>query len=170
VHKKNEVSVDSLTSIDEHLDELSELLIEVVDQGASVGFLPPLNRHEAQSYWKRVVNSETVLFVARIKDQIVGTVQLQLASKQNGLHRAEIAKLMTHPNFRRLGIAQSLMRSAEERAIGEGRTLLVLDTRDGDPSNQLYLSLGYQYAGQIPNYALSTNGKYHSTNFYYKNL
>lgn len=167
---KEAVLIETLMSVEDHLDALSDLLIQVVDQGASVGFLPPLHEDEAVSYWKNVINPDTLLFVARLEGQLAGTVQLQFASKANGRHRAEIAKLMTHPNFRRLGVAQSLMKAAEVAAKEDGRTLLVLDTRDGDPSNQLYAWLGYEFAGQIPNYAMSANGDTHPTNFYYKNL
>jgi ribosomal protein S18 acetylase RimI-like enzyme len=117
-----------------------------------------------------VLNPEVILFVAKINNQIVGSVQLHLCTKQNGGHRAEIAKLMTHPNYRRIGIGRLLMQKAEERANQESRSLLILDTREGDPSNHLYTSMGYIQAGRIPNYAKSANGELHATIFYYKNL
>ncbi len=56
---------------------------------------------------------------------------------------------------RRNGIGQLLMQKAEEKAKQKDRSLLVLDTREGDPSNNLYTSLGYIQAGRIPNYARS---------------
>jgi ribosomal protein S18 acetylase RimI-like enzyme len=103
------VQIEQLMSIEEHLEELSELLIQVVEDGASIGFLPPLKFTEAAKYWENVLTPEVILFVAKINNQIVGSVQLHLCTKQNGSHRAEIAKLMTHPNFRRKGIGRSLM-------------------------------------------------------------
>jgi ribosomal protein S18 acetylase RimI-like enzyme len=162
------VKIEQLKLIGEHMDELSELLIQVVEDGASIGFLPPLKRAEATKYWENVLNPEVILFVANINNQIVGTVQLHLCSKQNGGHRAEIAKLMTHPNYRRNGVGRSLMQKAEERAKQDGRLLLVLDTREGDPSNHLYTSIGYIQAGRIPNYAKSASGELDATIFYYK--
>ncbi|SFJ81516.1 Acetyltransferase (GNAT) family protein [Thermoflavimicrobium dichotomicum] len=75
---------------------------------------------------------------------------------------------MTHPNYRRNGIGRLLMQKAEERAKQEGRSLLVLDTREGDPSNHLYTSIGYIQAGRIPNYAKSATSELHATIFYYK--
>jgi ribosomal protein S18 acetylase RimI-like enzyme len=164
----NNVKIEQLNSIDEHVDELSELLIKVVEDGASIGFLPPLQFLDAEIYWKNVLNSEVLLFVAKINNKIVGSVQLHLCTKQNGCHRAEIAKLMTHPNYRRNGIGRSVMNKAEERAKQERRSLLVLDTREGDPSNLLYSSIGYIQAGKIPYYAKSSNGELHSTVLYYK--
>jgi ribosomal protein S18 acetylase RimI-like enzyme len=164
----NDVKIEQLITIGENIEELSELLIRVVEDGASIGFLPPLKLTDAAKYWENVLNPEVILFVARINNLIVGSVQLHLCTKQNGTHRAEIAKLMTHPNYRRNGIGRSLMQKAEERAKQEGRALLVLDTREGDPSNHLYTSLDYIQAGRIPNYALSASGELHATIFYYK--
>lgn len=162
------VTIEQLLTIEESIDELSELLIQVVEDGASIGFLPPLDPSDSTSYWQNVLAPDVILFVAKMNDIIVGSVQLHLSTKPNGSHRAEIAKLMTHPNYRRNGIARSLMQKAEERALQEGRSLLVLDTREGDASNLLYTSMGYIQAGRIPSYAISANGALHATIFYYK--
>ncbi|QOY38486.1 GNAT family N-acetyltransferase [Anaerobacillus isosaccharinicus] len=164
----NNVKVEQVEIIEEHVNELSDLLIKVIEDDASIGFLPPLQFSAAKKYWMNVLNPEVLLFVAKINNQIVGSVQLHLCTKQNGGHRAEIAKLMTHPNYRRNGIGRSLMKKAEERAKQEGRSLLVLDTREGDPSNLLYSSIGYIQVGKIPYYAKSANGELHSTVLYYK--
>lgn len=166
----NHVSIERVYSIEEYIEQLSELLILVVEDGASIGFLPPLQLSDATSYWEDVLDPDVVLYVAKIGDQIVGSIQLQLCTKQNGSHRAEIAKLMTHNQYRRKGIGRLLMKEAEELAKEEGRSLIVLDTREGDPSNLLYSSMGYIEAGKIPNYALSANGELHATVFYYKEL
>jgi ribosomal protein S18 acetylase RimI-like enzyme len=162
------VTIEQLLTIEESIDELSEVLIQVVDDGASIGFLPPLDLSDSTLYWHNVVAPDVILFVAKMNDIIVGSVQLHLCTKPNGTHRAEIAKLMTHPNYRRNGIARSLMHKVEERAMQEDRSLIVLDTREGDPSNLLYTSLGYIQAGRIPSYARTGNGELHATIFYYK--
>ncbi|WP_454861607.1 GNAT family N-acetyltransferase [Peribacillus frigoritolerans] len=161
-----DVKIEQLTSIGYHLNELSDLLVQVVDDGASIGFLPSMKQSEAVDYWG---SRDVILLVAKLQGKIVGSVQLHLCSKQNGGHRAEIAKLMTHTGYRRNGIGRSLMLEAEKKAKQEGRTLLVLDTREGDPSNLLYTSLGYIQAGRIPDYAKSANGEFQPTIFYYKN-
>ena len=108
--------------------------------------------------------------MARINGQLVGSVQVHLAAKANAVHRAEVAKLMVHPDYRRRGIGERLMGAAEEACKNEGRSLIVLDTREGDPSNILYQKLGYIAAGRIPGYALSSNGSLDGTVIYYKPL
>jgi acetyltransferase len=154
---------------------LAELLVDTVDAGASVGFLPPLAVAEAAAYWRSVAaavaGGSCVLFAARDADGgIVGSAQLDLALRANGLHRAEVAKVMVHRRARRQGLGRALMLAAEGEARRRGRTTLVLDTRQGDPSEILYRSLGWQLGGTIPSYAKSADGTLHTTAFYFKLL
>ncbi|MBP3966033.1 GNAT family N-acetyltransferase [Paenibacillus lignilyticus] len=165
---KHEVEIERITSIIDHRDELSELLAAVVQDGASLGFLPPLSHAEAAEYWAHVPAPDVRLYIATMDNRIVGSVQVHLCMKPNGGHRAEIAKLMAHPEYRRMGIGRMLMQTAEADAKGEGRSLIVLDTREGDPSNLLYTSMGYIQAGRIPDYAMSADGGLAATIMYYK--
>jgi ribosomal protein S18 acetylase RimI-like enzyme len=165
-----DVKIKEIKSIEEHIDKLSQLLVQVVEGDASIGFLPPMEISDAKEYWKTIMKSDVILFIATVNNELVGSVQLHLCAKQNGLHRGEIVKLMTHSDFRRNGLGRALMQSAEERAIHKGRSLLVLDTREGDPSNHLYTSIGYIEAGRIPSYAMSANGELDATVIYYKSI
>lgn len=151
-------------------DQLADLLVAVVDDGASIGFLPPLAPSEAHAYWRGVLKPNTVLLLAEEHGAIIGSAQLHLEPRANGNHRAEVAKVMVSPLARRRGLGRSLMLRLEEIARRERRTLLVLDTRDGDPSNDLYRSMGYLEVGKIPGYARSASGNLHATVFYYKPL
>lgn len=164
------MEIIELHTVDECLDELSSLLITVVHNGASIGFLPPLAKDDADAYWSSCVTPEIIILAAKIEGKIAGTVQLHLCMKPNGSHRAEVAKLMTHPDYRQKGIARQLMNEIEKRGTKEGRSLLVLDTREGDPSNLLYQSIGFIEAGRIPNFAQSETGTLDTTILYYKNI
>ncbi|MNR57476.1 Acetyltransferase [compost metagenome] len=62
------------------------------------------------------------------------------------------------------------METAEQAAAEHGRTLIILDTREGDPSNLLYQSRGYVEAGKIPDYVISADGGMDATVIYYKKL
>lgn len=156
------------------LSKLSALLQDAVTHGASVGFLLPLSEEESLAYWKDVAKAiedpGRILLIAKADGELAGTVQLDMAARANGSHRAEVAKLMVHTSFRKQGIAQTLMNAIEVEARSAGRTTLILDTREGDPSEALYTKLGYVRAGVIPEYAKSTDGKLHSTVFMYKLL
>lgn len=166
---QNELTLHEITSIDGNLaEELASLLIKVVEDGASIGFMLPLNRADALAYWQNLLVEGIVLWIARFNGQLCGANQLHLESKPNGTHRCEVAKLMVDPDFRKKGIGRALMLELEKRAKIESRELIVMDTREGDPSNQLYLSLDYIEGGNIPCYARSVSGKLEGTVFYYK--
>ena len=155
-----------------HLDDLVDLLQDAVDSGASVGFLPPLSRDTAHEYWLGVLDDvdsgRRLLLGAFDGKRLVGSAQLELATKPNALHRAEVQRLLVHRSVRRRGIGEHLMKQLEDLAREHARTLLVLDTRSGDPSELLYQKLGYTRAGVIPCYARSASGALDSTAFYYK--
>jgi len=152
-------------------DSLAALLQGVVEDGGSVGFLPPLAADEAREYWEGVAGAvksgSRCLWVARDGGAIIGTVQLDLERRANGRHRAEVIKLMVHPRGRRRGFGRALMRAAQAEARRRGRRTLVLDTRQGDPSEALYRSLGWTFAGVIPQYARSADGTLDATAIYY---
>ncbi len=154
--------------------QLITLLQANVDDGASIGFLPPLGAAEAGAYWQGVEDAlrtpYRLLWIAREGDQVAGSVQLDLVAKPNGSHRAEVMKLMVHPAQRRQGIARALMLALEAQARAGGRSTLVLDTREGDPSERLYRSLGYTCIGVIPQYCISADGQLDGSAFYYKLL
>lgn len=168
-----ELRADEVTN---HQTALADLLCDTVDSGASIGFLPPIDRNEANDYWAGVASAlkagGRILAVATIDDRIVGAVQLALESRANGNHRAEVMKLMVRREARGQGVGKELMRRIESIARENGRTLIVLDTRSGcgDAAEQLYYKLGYQKAGVIPGYARSASGNLDDTVFMYRKL
>ena len=167
------MQIELLTSRTAHekLEDLIELLRDAVDSGASVGFLPPLSRDAASDYWRSIFADldagHRLLLGAIDGPKLVGSVQLELARKPNASHRAEVQRLLVLRSARRQGIGERLMRRLHELAGHHGRTLLVLDTREGDPSELLYRKLGYTRAGVIPGYARSADGALDATAFYY---
>jgi ribosomal protein S18 acetylase RimI-like enzyme len=152
------------------LSDLADLLVACVDDGASLGFLAPLDPRKARGWWTKAATGDVVLLIAEVAGRIVGTVQLQPADSENGAHRGDISKLLVHPAWRRRGIARALMTRLETEASDGGKTLLVLDTREGDPSNDLYRALGYHEVGRIPEWARDAAGNLSATVFWYKAL
>lgn len=157
------------------LPELAEMLQASVSQGASIGFVMPFTLEQAQAFWRRLLpaidREDRILLVARQAGRVVGTVQLLLDMPDNGRHRAEVVKLMVHPQARRQGIARELMLQIQQRAIQHQRHLLVLDTLTGDTAEGMYRQLGFELAGSIPQYARASNGSaLDATSYMYKLL
>ena len=144
------------------LDQFIALLADTVNSGASVGFLRPLDANLARDYWHEVFaavgKGTRILLIARIDNHIVGSVQLDLCTRQNGLHRAEVQKLIVMSRCRRRGIASELMDAIEREAQAATRSLLVLDTEARSGAEPFYESLRWRRIGSIPGYALNTDG------------
>jgi len=168
--------IASLTAevAEKNIDQLAGLLMDAVESGASVGFLPPLGKPEALSYWREVITAmrhgRRVLLAALESDLVQGAVQLDLETRANGNHRAEAMKLFVHRRVRRRGLAKALMSELEAVARRLGRTLLVMDTRKGGEAEKMCESLGYVRYGEVPGYARSANGQLHTTVFFYRQL
>lgn len=162
--------------LDAELDMLAEVLHAVVHDGASVSFVVPFSHDDARRFWSDkvlpdVINASRRVLVARSAGKIVGTVQLEMAGQPNQQHRAEVAKLLVHPDVRRRGIARALMHALEDIARAERRTLLTLDTRTGDNAEPLYASIGYIRVGVIPRFARGPHSpKLDGTTIFYKEL
>ncbi len=171
------IRIRHLDSLDDprHLAELSEVLIDCVDGGASVSFMHPLSRASAEAFWRDVGASlgraERTLLVAQDEsDRVVGTVQVVPASPENQPHRADVSKMLVHRRARRQGVGAALMHAAEQSAWRSGKTLLVLDTVTGGDGERLYQRLGWQRCGVIPDYALLPRGGLVATTVYFKKL
>lgn len=155
-------------------DGLVTLLLDAVAHGASVGFLAEIDAQQANSYLdevkQRLVSGELLLWVVGKDKEVLGSVQLGLCQKLNGLNRAEVQKLLVHSEARRRGLGQQLMQALEASARQKQRGLLYLDTEAGSDAEVFYRSLGYTKAGEIPDYACGPDGTYRPTALYYKLL
>jgi len=161
--------------LDADAGSLGALLHDCVHAGASVSFILPLSRDDAAAFWREIVfptvDSGTCrVLIARRNDQIVGTVQLDLATPPNQPHRGEIRKLLVHPSARRGGIARTLMIAIEDEARAANRTLLTLDTASA-AAERLYASLGYVRVGAIPGFSIRPDSReFEGTTIMYKEL
>ena len=169
-------AIRRLTNVsDAQVQALAALLIDCVEGGASVSFMLPLSPERAQAWWQRVAqgvhDGERALLVAEDgQGAIVGTVQLVLDQPENQPHRADLAKMLVHRRARRHGLGEQLMRAAEDVARQCGKTLLVLDTVTGSDAERLYMRLGWQRVGVIPDYALWPQGGLCATTYFYRRI
>ena len=167
---------DGSDALAHDLDMLADILRAVVYNGAGVSFVVPFSMDESRKFWRDKVlpgvrAGTRHMVIARSGRQILGTVQIELASPPNQQHRAEVMKLLVHPDARRRGIARALMIALEDVAKSANRTLLTLDTWTGSHAEELYRSLGYVVVGVIPRYARgSRTPELEPTTIMYKEL
>lgn len=161
--------------LDALMPALVELLAANVADGASVGFHAPLADAEAEGYWRGVQaglrRGDRVLVAAFHEGgALMGAAQLALESRPNGRHRAEVQKVLVAPAARRQGVGRALMHALDEAGRAAGRSLLFLDTREGDAAERMYRALGWEQAGRLPGYVREADGTAHATLFFYREL
>jgi len=170
----SKIEIKAVNAEPEIVQRLGDILIEVVAHGGSVSFMHPLDPGAARAFWddalKAAAQDKRIVLGAWDGEILAATVSLLLDCPPNQPHRAEIAKLMTHPSHRGRGIAAALMRAAEGLAEARGRTLLTLDTAADEGASGFYEKLGFVHAGTIPDYALKPHGGLTGTMIYWKRI
>jgi GNAT superfamily N-acetyltransferase len=167
-------AIKPLTASPQTLDALADILVETVAAGGSVHFLHPLAHADARGFWEKALaaaaRGERIVLGAYDRETLVSTVSLLLDTPPNQQHRAEIGKMMTHPQHRGRGAAAALLAEAERRAAANGRTLLNLDTAAEEGGAPLYQKMGYVFAGEIPDFAVTPRGGLTATRIYWKRI
>lgn len=164
------------SKIAKHVNDLCVVLIDSVADGAAISFMATVTKAETEHFWLHDVRSAVEcgnrhLFGAFVDGRLVGTVQLVIGMPPNQQHRAEISKMVDHPDRRRRGLGKALMNAALSAAKEAGKVIVTLDTRTGDVSEALYRGVGFEEAGVIPDFSYDPDGgKRHWTTFMYRYL
>ncbi len=156
------------------ISDLCEVLSDCINGGASLGFMLPFEPKDALGYWHEIADAvakgNIILAVAEVNGQVVGSVQVGLATKPNQPHRGDLMKLLVHRSARGLGLSRKLMEAVEAEAARRGRTLLVLDTATGSEAENIYPRFGWERVGVIPDYAMWPEGGFCGTTLFYKRV
>jgi ribosomal-protein-alanine N-acetyltransferase len=93
--------------------------------------------------------SPQYFLVAEVSGKPVGYISALAQTK--GV--AHLFSLAVHPQYRKLGVARSLLKALISRLRAGGFTRLILEVRISNrPAITLYKSLGFKPAGRIPSY------------------
>lgn len=103
--------------------------------------------HDEAAFWRAVALREARLpdchlYLATWDGQTAGACQWFGASGW-----AQIDSVMSHPDFRRRGIATRLVAQAVQDVLAQGNTTLTLFTERGGAGEQLYRRLGFETWG-----------------------
>ena len=154
------------------IPRLSAILTACVEAGTGVFFLPPLAPGAARDFWREtardVAAGKQRLLAGWAGGVLVGTVGLAFAVAQNQPHRADVVRLLVDPAARECGLAPRLLERLESDARLAGRTLLLLETRAGDPTEALCRSMGWHTVGLVPGNVLRSDGMFDDTYVFWK--
>lgn len=153
----------SPTALENLLPALVDLLRDTVNGGVPMGFLPPLTAIEGRDYWlslrPELEAGSRLLLAGFADDRLVGSGQLSLSSSPNARHRAELQKLFVATELRGQRVGRLLLAALHDMARQHGRSLLLLNTRRGEPAETFYKRLGYREAGAVPGWSIGPAGE-----------
>lgn len=157
------LEVRALTRADAHwyVNALTDLLLDGVHAGASLGHLLPLSRQQAGCDWEAVqqaLSDTELLWIARRGERLLGCVRLRLMAAASECHRATIERLVVHSTHRRQGIATALLAAVEREAAERALRLFVADVETDSAALRALCRLGWQAAGTVPGYLVAPDG------------
>jgi GNAT superfamily N-acetyltransferase len=153
--------------VEEHADELAQLLLDAHESNMALGMAAPLTRDVAAEAWRQLSG---VLFAAVDDGVVVGAVNLAPATTPNGRHRAEVQKLAVRLDRRGDGIGAALLDTAVARGRELGLRLLWLTTHADTRSDSFYVRRGWTRMGVMPEYSQAPDGRYATNAFFYLQL
>lgn len=107
--------------------------------------LKPKGRDSLEEISRQLQRPEIIFLVAEVEGRVVGTVLASHDSRKGWINRLAI-----DPSYRGRGLAQELVRRAEQELEREGlRMFAALIEEDNLPSIRLFEKLGYVYHPEI---------------------
>jgi len=160
---------------DRDIEDLTGVLLDCVEGGASVSFMWPLSHERAMQFWREAAagvqaGERRVLLARDASGALIGTATLMLKQPDNQQHRADVAKMLVRRSARHRGVGKALLAAVEQAAADAGRSLLVLDTVTDTDAHRLYAASGWQRVGEIPDYAHWPDGRPCPTTIFYRKL
>jgi len=168
----NVVELDR-SGVEEHLDELAQLLLDAHAAGMGLGVPGPLDADAAAAVYRdaaaMLAPGERLLLAALEDGVVVGAVQLDRGTG-NGTHRGEVRRLAVRADRRGSGLGRALMEAAVERGRALGLRLLWLTTHAETDAARVYTALGWTRAGEIPGWAVLPDGTLAANAFFFFEL
>ncbi|CAK7218938.1 hypothetical protein SCUCBS95973_003652 [Sporothrix curviconia] len=160
-------------------------------------FAPPLNHEKLLEWWRVRLTTSAVFLLLRtpyettaatttpttttpvpvapakkvLGTDLVGVIMLRSHPAETSPHVATVDLLLVNLQYRQLGGERQLLQTVERQALREGRTLLTAEAESKSSMANMYMSLGFTEAGQIPGMVLRpTTGEKRPLSIFYKDL
>ena len=133
---------------------LGELWTAVTRAGGAVGFAADAPDDDIRAAAERVVGDvqegRERLIALGSDDDLLGTVFLRPGPNATRRHRADVKRLMVHPDLQGRGWGTALLDAAVAHAMALGLKQLLLSARGGTTLPGYYAKLGWTPVGVFP--------------------
>lgn len=146
-----------LSLTDDDLQALCEAADAAILDGGGFGWVQPQGRQVLERYFKGLLLvPERMLFVVRLKGEIVGCAQLVRAPRNNECQAMCITlmHLFVAPYARNRGLGSALLREVENAARSMGFRVMNMDVPDTQTAAiSLFQKAGFEHWGTHPHFA-----------------
>ncbi|MHA6621373.1 GNAT family N-acetyltransferase [Pseudonocardia sp. DLS-67] len=138
----------------ETVTSLGTLWTAVTRAGGAVGFVADAPEEEIRTSAEQVVEDVRAgreeLIALGSGDDLLGAVFLRRGAKATMRHRADVVRLMVHPDLQGRGWGTALLDAAVARATAIGLEQLLLSARGGTTLPEFYVEQGWTQVGLFP--------------------
>ncbi len=171
----HEISVSKLIKFKTgELQELTKSTKNAINAGMGFGWVNMPTEEKLNLYWKGVLLvPNRWLFVGYFDGIIAGSIQVVTStpSGEASNFRVSIDTHFVATWARGHGLARALIEKAENEALINGYSLILLDVRESqERAIKLYEQMNYIRWGTLPNYHKIGNNKMVAGHYYYKNI
>ena len=122
--------------------------------GGAVGFAADAPEEDIRASAEQAIEDVRAgreqLFALDADGELAGTVFLRRGPKATAQHRADVVRLMVHPDLQGRGWGKALLDAAAAHARALGLEQLLLSTRGGTALPGYYGALGWTEVGRFP--------------------
>lgn len=132
------------------------MIYSVVGLGGAIGWLSPPDRAETDRWLHEVLDrtraGDAALALALLDGEVAAGGLWRRDATDVFRHRAELQKVMAHPQARGLRLGRRLLEALIDHARGNGIETLTLGVRGNNHGAiELYERLGFREWGRLPN-------------------
>jgi GNAT superfamily N-acetyltransferase len=133
---------------------LGTLWTAVTRAGGAVGFAPDAPEADIRAAAEQAIDDVRAgreqMFVLDGEGELVGAVFLRRGPKATVRHRADVVRLMVHPDLQGRGWGKALLDAVVAHATAIGLEQLLLSARGGTSLPEFYAKQGWGQVGLFP--------------------
>lgn len=149
-----QVDLEWPEQLDEELTgEIHAVVVDVVSSGGAVGWITPPTQQSVQQWLTDLQREDGRFVVARVDGRLAGLGTWSRLPAEVLAHNGEIRRVMVHRSARGLGLGRRITAALIDSARSAGVEQLLCDVRGNNHAAiALYLSLGFQEYGRLPDF------------------